>query len=57
MNVDTPTTSRVFVLTSVVSAVPAFIVIVFVAPDPDATTPDPTKLSVDACVDKADPSS
>ena len=36
---------------------PPEIVIVLVAPDPDATTPDPTKLSVDACVDNAEPSS
>ena len=47
-NVDTPTTSKVFVLTSVVLAIPAFMVMVLVAPDPDATTPVPTKLSVDA---------
>ena len=40
-----------------VSAVPAFIVIVFVAPLPDATTPVPTKLRVVAVVDSADPSS
>ena len=57
LNVETPTTSKVLVLTFVVSAVPAFIVIVLVAPVPDATTPDPTKLSVDACVDNAEPSS
>ena len=50
-------TTRVFVLISVVLAVPALTVIVFVAPPPDATTPDPTKLSVVAVVDSAEPSS
>ena len=50
-------TTKVFVLISVVLAVPALTVIVFVAPPPDATTPDPTKLSVVAVVDSADHSS
>ena len=50
-------TTRVFVLISAVSPVPVLIVIVFVAPDPDATTLDPTKLSVVAVVDSAEPSS
>ena len=50
-------TTRVFVLISVVSPEPVLTVIVFVAPDPDATTPDPTKLSVVAVVDNAEPSS
>ena len=50
-------TTKVFVLISVVSEVPVLTVIVFVAPDPDATTPDPTKLSVVASVDSAEPSS
>ena len=36
---------------------PPAIVIVFVAPEPEATTPDPTKLSVVPAVDSADPSS
>ena len=50
-------TTRVFVLISVVSPEPVLTVIVFVAPDPDATTPDPTKFSVVASVDSAEPSS
>ena len=50
-------TTRVFVLISAVSPVPVLIVIVFVAPDPDATTLAPTKLSVVAVVDSAEPSS
>ena len=50
-------TTRVLVLISAVSPVPVLTVIVFVAPDPDATTPDPTKLSVVAVVDNAEPSS
>ena len=50
-------TTKVLVLTSVVSAAPALIVIVFSAPDPDATTPDPTKSNVVATVDNALPSS
>ena len=57
LKVETPTTSRVFVLTSVVSAVPAFTVIVLVEPVPEATTPVPTKLSIHAEVDKDEPSS
>ena len=36
---------------------PPAIVIVFVEPVPDATTPEPTKLIVDAAVDNAEPSS
>ena len=36
---------------------PPEIVIVLVAPLPEATTPDPTKLSVVPAVDSADPSS
>ena len=48
-------TTRVLVLTSVVSAAPALSVIVFVAPDPDATTPDPTKFNVVPTVDIALP--
>ena len=36
---------------------PPEIVIVFVAPVPDAVTPEPTKLSVVAAVDSAEPSS
>ena len=36
---------------------PPAIVIVLVAPVPDATTPDPTKLSVVPVVDNAEPSS
>ena len=36
---------------------PPAIVIVLVAPLPEATTPDPTKLSVVPVVDSADPSS
>ena len=36
---------------------PPAIVIVLVAPEPEATTPDPTKLSVVPAVDSADPSS
>ena len=36
---------------------PPAIVIVFVEPVPDATTPEPTKLIVDADVDSAEPSS
>ena len=36
---------------------PPEMVIVFVAPEPEATTPDPTKLSVVPEVDSADPSS
>ena len=39
------------------STLPVLIVIVFVAPDPDATTLAPTKLSVVAVVDSAEPSS
>ena len=51
-------TTKVFVLISVVVIpLPPEIVIVFVAPDPDATTPDPTKLSVVASVHSAEPSS
>ena len=50
-------TTKVFVLISVVLAVPALTVIVFVAPDPDATTPDPTKFNVVPTVDNALPSS
>ena len=50
-------TTKVFVLISAVSPVPVLIVIVFVAPDPDATTLYPTKLSVVAVVDSAEPSS
>ena len=50
-------TTKVLVLTSVVSAAPALIVIVLVAPDPDATTADPTKSNVVATVDNALPSS
>ena len=50
-------TTRVFVLISAVSPVPVLIVIVFVAPDPDATTLAHTKLSVVAVVDSAEPSS
>ena len=56
-NVVIPTTLRLFVVTLDVSAVPAFIVIVLVAPVPDATTPVPTKLSTVASVDKDEPSS
>ena len=50
-------TTRVFVLISAVSPVPVLIVIVFVAPDPDATTPDPTKFNIVPTVDNALPSS
>ena len=50
-------TTRVFVLTSVVSAAPALTVIGFVAPDQDATTPDPTKFNIVPTVDNALPSS
>ena len=50
-------TTRVLVLISVVSPAPALTVIVFVAPDPDATTLDPTKFNVVATVDSALPSS
>ena len=50
-------TTRVFVLISAVSPVPVLIVIVYVAPDPDATTLAPTKLSVVAVVESAEPSS
>ena len=41
----------------VVSAVPAFTVIVLVAPVPEATMPVPTKLRVVASVVKVEPSS
>ena len=51
-------TTRVFVLISVVVIpLPPEIVIVFVAPDPDATTPDPTKFNIVPTVDNALPSS
>ena len=46
----------VVIPTSVVPPPPE-IVIVLVAPVPDATTPDPTKLSVVPAVDKEEPSS
>ena len=46
----------VVIPTSVVPPPPE-IVIVLVAPVPDATTPDPTKLSVVPVVDNAEPSS
>ena len=42
---------------SPVPAPPPAIVIVLVAPVPDATTPDPTKLSVVPEVDREEPSS
>ena len=50
-------TTRVLVLMSVVSPAPALTVIVFVAPDPDATTPDPTKFNIVPTVYNALPSS
>ena len=42
---------------SAIPPLPPAIVIVFVEPVPDATTPEPTKLIVDAAVDNAEPSS
>ena len=52
-----PTTLRLFVVTLDVSPAPAFTVIVLVAPVPEATMPVPTKLSIDAAVDREEPSS
>ena len=51
------TNTLLFPDVNAVCAAPVLIVIVFVAPVPDATTPVPTKLSIDACVDNVDPSS
>ena len=45
------------VIPTLVEPPPPEIVIVLVAPVPEATTPDPTKLSVVPVVDSADPSS
>ena len=45
------------VIPTLVAPPPPEIVIVLVAPVPEATTPDPTKLSVVPAVDRADPSS
>ena len=59
LKVEIPTTFKVFALSSAVDPDPAppEIVIVFTAPVPEATTPEPTKLSVVAVVDNCDPSS